>query len=61
MLSSVEYCAISGHYDDFKYPKLSELHFRLFGPPCEEAHRALPDARKVARCFFALQDRGIMS
>ena len=61
MQSAAAYCAIPGRFRDYKYPKLSDLHCKLFGHPYREVHRALPDVRAVQRCYFALKDRGIMA
>ncbi|MEI8204726.1 MAG: 3'-5' exonuclease, partial [Bacteroidota bacterium] len=42
MQSSTNFCAIPGNYG-FKWPKLSELHFKLFKEDFEEAHNAAAD------------------
>lgn len=39
--------------------KLSNLHYELFNEGFEEAHRALPDCRALARCYFEMKKRGI--
>jgi len=56
----VEFCEIAGKRG-FKWPKLSELHRKLFGSDFEEAHDAGADAAACARCFFALKDRGVIT
>jgi DNA polymerase III epsilon subunit-like protein len=61
MQSATAYCGIPGRYGDYKYPKLSELHCKLFSHPYREVHRALPDVRAVEQCYFALRDRGIIT
>jgi len=60
MRQSAEFCGIEGKYG-FKWPKLSQLHLKLFGRDFEEAHDAGADVAACARCFFALKDRGIIS
>ena len=59
MLQSVEFCAIAGKRG-FKWPKLSQLHQKLFGSDFEEAHDAGADVAACARCFFALKERGVL-
>ena len=59
MLQSVEFCAIAGKRG-YKWPKLSQLHQKLFGSDFDEAHDAGADVAACARCFFALKDRGVL-
>ena len=59
MQSSTDYCAIQNEYG-YKWPKLVELHAKLFGEEFEDAHDALADVRACARCFFALIDKGVI-
>jgi len=47
--------------DGKKWPKLSELHIKLFGSNFVNAHSALVDAEATARCFLELKKRGIIS
>lgn len=44
----------------FKWPKLDELHFALFGESFDGAHDALSDVKATKRCFLALVKRGII-
>lgn len=44
----------------FKWPKLTELHEKLFGESFEGAHDALNDINATLRCFFALKEQGII-
>lgn len=53
------YCAIVGPYG-FKWPKLSELHTKLFGVDFEDAHDALVDVRATAKCFWEMKKQGII-
>jgi DNA polymerase III epsilon subunit-like protein len=54
MESSTSFCAISGPYG-YKWPKLSELHYKLFRTGFEEAHNAAVDINATARCFWELK------
>lgn len=59
MKSTADFCAIPGKYGN-KWPKLEELHQKLFGTKFKEAHDAAVDIEATARCFWALKDRGIL-
>ena len=59
MLQSTEFCGIAGKRG-YKWPKLSQLHQKLFGSDFEEAHNAGADVAACARCLFALIDRGVI-
>ncbi len=56
---STDYCKLPGKYG-YKWPKLSELHFKLFNADFEEAHNASVDIDACAKCFWELKDRGII-
>lgn len=62
MKSSTDYCKlqpiIKGKY---KWPKLEELHERLFGSKFEDAHDAKVDVEATIKCFFELKKRNIIS
>jgi len=58
MRSSTSFCAIPGYYGN-KWPKLQELHVKLFGEDFDGAHDALADVKACARCFFKLREIGI--
>ena len=60
MRQSVDFCRIAGKRG-FKWPKLSQLHQKLFGSDFDEAHDAGADVAACARCFFALKGRGVIS
>ncbi|MBL4586999.1 MAG: PHP domain-containing protein, partial [Flavobacteriales bacterium] len=52
---STHYCAIpGGRGGKFKWPKLTELHVKLFNEAFDEAHNAAADVAATARCFFVL-------
>lgn len=54
MKASTNYCAINGPYG-FKWPSLSELHFKIFRTNFEEAHNAMMDVIVTAKCFWELK------
>ncbi len=60
MRESTDYCELPGRYG-FKWPKLQELHLKLFGVEFEGAHDALVDVRACSRCYFELKRLGIMA
>ncbi len=59
MKASTDYCKLPGNYG-FKWPKLSELHVKLFDVDFEEAHNASVDITACAKCFWELKKRGII-
>lgn len=56
---ATDYCQIPGNYG-YKWPRLDELHTKLFGKNFEDAHNALADVEACARCFFELCRRGVI-
>jgi DNA polymerase III epsilon subunit-like protein len=58
--ASTDFCQLPGNFNKFKWPKLSELHMKLFNEDFENAHDALADVKACARCFFALKEKGII-
>lgn len=56
---ATDYCQIPGNYG-YKWPRLAELHVKLFGEDFEGAHDALADVEACARCFFELCKRGVI-
>ena len=60
MSTSTSYCKLPGKYGDYKWPKLSELHFKLFNEGFEEAHNATVDIAACAKCFWELKKRKII-
>ncbi|MFC2176540.1 DNA polymerase III subunit alpha, partial [Bacteroidota bacterium] len=52
---STDFCAIpGGRGGKFKWPKLTELHIKLFDEAFDEAHNAAADVAATARCFLEL-------
>jgi DNA polymerase III epsilon subunit-like protein len=69
--ASTEYCKIPHAWDKekrpwmmgkkgYKWPKLSELHVKLFGTEFDGAHDAMSDVNALAKCFFELTKRGVI-
>jgi len=61
MIESTDYCRIPTSWGAFKWPKLMELHVRLFEEEFKDAHDAVSDINATARCFFELIKRGVIS
>ncbi len=59
MKSSTNYCGIPGPYG-LKWPKLSELHIKLFGVDFEEAHDASVDINATEKCFWKMRKMGLI-
>lgn len=59
MQSSTNYCRLSGPYG-YKWPKLSELHIKLFGVDFDEAHDASVDINATEKCFWEMRKRKLI-
>ncbi|MBS1665865.1 MAG: 3'-5' exonuclease [Bacteroidetes bacterium] len=59
MERTTDFCAIEGPYG-YKWPKLSELHFKLFKSNFDEAHNAAVDINATAKCFWELKKRNLI-
>jgi len=57
MERTTNFCAIDGPYG-YKWPTLSELHYKLFRTGFEEAHNAAVDITATAKCFWELKRLG---
>jgi DNA polymerase III epsilon subunit-like protein len=58
MQTTVDFCGIPrARGAGLKFPKLQELHSKLFGEEFKGAHDALEDISATARCFFELVRR----
>ncbi|MDB0602187.1 3'-5' exonuclease [Tenacibaculum maritimum] len=55
MLSTIDFCRIPSPYGNYKWPKLSELHIKLFGEDFENAHNAFADIEATEKCFWELR------
>lgn len=60
MKTTVDFCAIKWNWERFKYPKLGELHKKLFEEYFIWAHDALVDVEATARCFTELVNKWII-
>ena len=60
MQASTNYCKIPGPYGN-KWPKLEELHKKLFREGFANAHNALADVRACSKCYFELRRIGVMA
>ncbi|MBR3480843.1 MAG: hypothetical protein IKH32_09190 [Prevotella sp.] len=59
MQSSTDFCRIRGYYG-YKFPKLQELYWKLFGEDFDDAHNAMSDIEATERCFWELKKSGII-
>lgn len=59
MKGSTDFCGIQGSRGK-KWPKLIELHEKLFGNGFEGAHDALVDVQALAKCYFELKKLNIL-
>lgn len=59
MQASTNFCKIPGPYG-LKWPKLSELHQKLFGADFEEAHDASADIYATEKCFWEMRRLGLI-
>ena len=59
MEQTTNYCAIAGPYG-YKWPKLSELHYKLFNSSFSEAHDASVDIDITFKCFSELIKKQII-
>lgn len=59
--SIIDYCALPSQRGGLKWPKLEELHIKLFGKNFDGAHDSLADVRATAACFFKLQSLNIIN
>ncbi len=60
MKNSVDFCAIQWNWERFKYPKLWELHKKLFWEYFAWAHDALTDVEATLRCFVDLVEKKVI-
>ena len=54
------YCKLPGRYGSYKWPKLIELHYKLFNKGFDGAHDALADVIACKDCFYELMKMGII-
>ena len=59
MLLSTNYCRIPGYYGH-KYPKLQELHKKLFSVGFDDAHNSMADVKATVKCFWEMNRIGLI-
>lgn len=59
MLKGMGVCKLPGRYGQYKWPKLEELYFSLFGTPLTQTHTALDDIENTAKCYFEMKSKGL--
>ncbi len=59
MEKSTSYCKLDGPYG-YKWPKLSELHYKLFGTGFEEEYNAAVDIKATSKCFWQMKKIGLL-
>lgn len=59
MEAGTNYCRLPGSYGNYKWPKLSELHYKLFKTNFEDAHNAAVDIKITAKCFWEMSKLGL--
>ncbi len=60
MTTTTAFCRLPQRLGKPKYPKLTELHKKLFGEELHGCHSALADVEASARCFFRLRALGVI-
>jgi len=60
MKTSVDFCAIQWNWARFKYPKLWELHKKLFWEYFIWAHDAMVDVEATLKCFVELVKQDVI-
>lgn len=60
MKTTVDYCAIQWNWARFKYPKLWELHKKLFDQYFVWAHDAMVDVEATTRSFVKLVNENVI-
>ena len=62
MRSSTSFCKLpySSGRSGYKWPKLEELHYKLYNENFSGAHNALIDVQITKKCYFELKSRGLL-
>lgn len=60
MEKSVDFCALKSG-NRFKFPKLEELHYKLFEKGFTGAHNAMVDVEALTRCYWGLKEQNVVS
>lgn len=59
MKQSINFCGLQNMYG-YRYPKLQELYYKLFGTYFENAHDAFNDILATEKCFWEMVKRNII-
>lgn len=60
MKQSMNFCKAKNKNGGLKFPRLDELHRKLFNCGFENSHDALSDVHATIRCFVELRNRNIL-
>lgn len=62
MMASTKFCGLPAKNggNGFKWPKLEELHQKLFDSTFDGAHNAMNDVDATVRCFYGLKKEGVI-
>ncbi len=62
MKSTIDFCRIPNPKkpEYFKYPRLQELHKKLFGTSFANAHDSSADTEATRKCYFELKKQGLI-
>lgn len=61
MESTTEYCKLLPYrYNKYKWPKLEELHNKLFNETIDGFHNALVDIQVCKKCLFKLKELNLL-
>ena len=60
MLAGTDYCKLPGYYGHYKWPKLQELHLKLFGTEFDGAHNSAADVEATCKCFWEMRRRKLI-
>lgn len=58
MKAGMDVCKLPGAYGQYKWPKLVQLHTKLFNEGFEGMHGAASDIEATARCFWEMVSKG---
>jgi DNA polymerase III epsilon subunit-like protein len=60
MKTTVDYCSIKWNWERYEYPKLWELHKKIFWEYFIWAHDAMKDVEATLKCFLKLNKKWII-
>lgn len=62
MMESIQFCGIiQSKHPGYKWPKLQEIHNKLFGCQYAGGHNSESDTEATEKCFWGLVNRGIIN